>query len=100
MGLFDLFKKKKSSKTETNTKTNLDIYTKSIPLNIRKLLLISETRTTIRILISNIMLETPNIFLYFSISLIFFMSSMSPLTRTSNVVSNRVLKATRLFIYG
>ncbi|WP_159457871.1 MULTISPECIES: TerB N-terminal domain-containing protein [unclassified Listeria] len=47
MGLFDLFKKKKSSKTETNTRTNLDIYTKSIPLNIRKLLFISETRTTV-----------------------------------------------------
>lgn len=47
MGIFDLFKKKKSSKTQPTVKTNLDIYTKSIPLNIRKLLFISETRTTV-----------------------------------------------------
>ncbi|MGY3747601.1 TerB N-terminal domain-containing protein [Vagococcus salmoninarum] len=47
MGLFDLFKKKKTPTSKKNTNNNLDILTKSIPFNVRKLLFISEVRAAV-----------------------------------------------------
>lgn len=47
MGLFNLFKKKEKIKIKENTNYSLDILTKTIPINVRKLLYISEKRVPI-----------------------------------------------------
>lgn len=47
MGIFDIFKKKNVSRKQSENNNSLEIYTKFIPTNVRKLLFISEKRTSI-----------------------------------------------------